>query len=1112
MQVGVLGSVEVWDGDDRVVSLTPQVRRLLGMLAATPGQTVSTDRISEYVVGGSVDGSTVRTAVSRLRKVLGGRVATEQGGYRLILRDDDGLDSERFEQLVAAARAMRPPDRRDALSGALGLWRGDAFAGLAEEPWAQAVVAHLDELRAVATEDLAETLIEVGRYQEAVSLLEPRFDAFRYRERPIGLLMRALAADGRVTEALRTFQRFRTQLRDDIGIEPTSELRDLEASMLGGLDPERDVEIKSPRDLPTGTVTFLFTDVEGSTGRWQHDEAAMAVSLAAHDQVIRDAVESCDGRVFKHTGDGICAVFTSARKAAAAAVHGQRLLTLPVRMGIHTGEAELRDGDYYGPTLNRTARVMDAGHGGQILLSAATAELVAELEMTDLGEHRLKGIAAAVRLFQLGAGDFPALRTPLERVGNIPTELNEFVGREREIADLVAELASHRVVTLLGVGGAGKTRLALEAAAAAAPIFPDGCWYVELAAVAIAGAVELAFAAGLGLRAASEGEVISGVVSVLKHKRLLIVVDNCEHVLTAAGEAIETIVQACPTVAILATSREPLMVTGERLVPVPSLPLADAERLFIERARAEAPHLVIDAVQAAAITELCERLDRLPLAIELAASRVRALSPVELAAALDERFRLLVGGRRTRIERHQTMRGTLDWSYELCGAIERNVFDRLSVFPAGFDLAAARVVAGDGPVSDLDVTDVVPRLVDRSLIQRTTGPDGTSRYHLLETMRAYGREHLQHDGTGDDVRQRHARHIASTINALSLATIGPNEAVPRQRIKQLLPDCLVACTWFVDHHDWDGAFNVANFGVTDCLREQVELWILIADAIAVAGDEPECLDELTLAIEAERLSVSELNRRLWAQIDSGWRAPAQRFSEAPQIGVQGDAATGMRPEELLASLQLLHDAPVATRCYAEYAVMCNLTAVRPDLATAHLPSFETLIEESESRTGLAMTAEVRGHLAWSANDWALAAQCFNEALAVNPEATKHLFETAVSWYRLVALTLSGAKINATDLTAPWRWLRDADLSTLRSWSASATAVILEQLSHPQLAGRFRRWVTQTDPGGVAEMMEKRLAGIGFLLDREATDPVDLDELVDELFEFASHIEPTQPAT
>ena len=337
------------------------------------------------------------------------------------------------------------------------------------------------------------------------------------------------------------------------------------------------------------------------------------------------------------------------------------------------------------------------------------------------------------------------------------------------------------------------------------------------------------------------------------------------------------------------------MVTGERLVPVPSLPLADAERLFIERARAEAPHLVIDAVQSAAITELCERLDRLPLAIELAASRVRALSPVELAAALDERFRLLVGGRRNRVERHQTMRGTLDWSYELCSEIERAVFDRLSVFPAGFDLVAARVVAGGAPVSDLDVVDVVPQLVDRSLVQRTTGPDGTSRYHLLETMRAYGREHLQHEGTADEVRERHSRHIASTINALSLATIGPSEAVARQRIAQLLPDCLVACTWFIDHHDWDAAFDVACFGVTDCEREQKELYILIAEAVAAVGDEPEFLGELTLGVEMERLSVSEVNRRAWEMIDAGWQIPAHRFSDAPQTRVEGHASAGKAP-------------------------------------------------------------------------------------------------------------------------------------------------------------------------------------------------------------------------
>jgi predicted ATPase/class 3 adenylate cyclase len=1106
MQVGVLGPIEIWDGDERVTPLTPQASRLLAMLVATPGQRVSSSRIAEHVAGGKLDGSTVRTAVSRLRKVLGRRVVTEPGGYRLVLGHDE-LDSMQFERLIGAASTMRAQDRRDTLRHALDLWRGEAFAEFADEQWAQGAATRFDEMRTLAAEDLAETLIELERFEEAVSLVEPLTAGFCYRERPVGLLMRALAAEGRVTEALRAFQRFRTQLREVIGIEPTSELRNLEGSLLGGLDPERDVQGKTPQDLPTGTVTFLFTDVEGSTEKWQRDEVAMAKSLAAHDQVIREAVESCDGWVFKHTGDGICAVFTSARQATDAAIRAQTLLELPVRMGVHTGEAELRGGDYYGPTLNRAARVMDAGHGGQVLLSSASAELVAEIELTDLGEHRLKGIAPAVRLFQLGGGDFPRLRTPFERTGNIPIEVNEFVGRQGDIAGVLSELTKHRLVTLLGVGGAGKTRLSIEAAGAAAPIFPDGCWYVELATVAVAGAVELAFASGLGLRVASEGDVMSGIVSALRHKRLLIVVDNCEHVLDAAGEAIDRIMRTCATVAILATSRQPLMVTGERLVQVPSLPRADAELLFIERASSEAPDLVIDDVQSAAITELCERLDRLPLAIELAASRVRAFSPVELAADLDQRFRLLVGGRRTRIERHQTMRGTLDWSYELCGPVERVVFDRLSIFPSSFDLVAARAVAGGDPVSERDVVDVVPRLVDGSLVQRTTRSDGTSRYHLLETMRAYGREHLEADGTADDTARRHAVHTASKIGALSLATIGPTEAAARQDIKLLMPDSLAACIYFIDHHEWDGALNAANFGMSDCQREELELFNMIAAAVAASGVEPDVLpDELLLALDMDQLSVEEVNRRAWEMISSGWRPPVHRFSYAPQTAIEGDLESGERAEELIGSLQVLQDSPVATRCHTEYAVMRNLAVARPKLAIEHFPSFETLIKSSGSRTGLAMMAEVRGHLAWSAQDWAAAAGWFDEALAANPTAPKDWFETTVSWYRLVALALSGAEISATDLCAPWQWLREANLSILRWWGASATAVVLERrLANPDLANRFRQSVVQTEPGGVAEMMELRLVGAGFLLDRGPSDPVNLDELVDELVEFASHL-------
>ena len=1103
MRVCILGSVEVWDCGRRIRPLAPQSCRLLAMLAATPGQSVSTGRIAEYVAGGNLDGSTVRTAVSRLRKVLGTSIATEQGGYRLVLANDDELDAARFTQLVNAASTMRPRDRRDALSKALELWRGEALVEYADEPWAQGASTRLNEMRSLATEDLAETSIELGMFAQAASLLERELVRPSYRERPVGLMMRALAADGRVTEALRVFQRFRAQMRDDIGIEPTSELRELEAELLGGLDPERVVGAEKPLDLPTGTVTFLFTDVEGSTERWQRDEEAMSRALADHDQTIRTAVESCNGWIFKHTGDGICAVFTSARQAAAAAVRAQRELQLPVRMGLHSGEAELREGDYYGPTLNRAARIMDAGHGGQILLSAASAELVPEMEMIDLGQHRLKGIATPVRVFQIGRREFPTLRTPRERAGNIPTEINEFVGRGKEISDLVSGLASHRVVTIVGPGGAGKTRLSLETATAAAAMFPDGCWYIELASVAVGGDADLTFASGLGLRAAIEGEVIAGIASTLRNKRLLMVVDNCEHVLAAAGKAIETIVRACPTVAVLATSREPLMLTGERLFPVSSLSVEDAQRLFIERAGSEAPDLVIDDLQSAAITELCERLDRLPLAIELAASRVRALTPVEIAAILDDRFSLLVGGRRTKVEHHTTMRGTLDWSYELCDEGERMIFDRLSVFPAGFDLVAARAVAGDAPLSELHVVDCLPRLVDRSLVQRTTRPDGASRYHLLETMREYGRDHLHRAATDDAAGQRHADHVSRTIAALSLATIGPTEAEARQHITALQPDCRIACTWFIDHSEWGRALDVVHFGISECEREQELLAKMIGEAIVATGVDLRSIDDaLALAVDTAELSVVELNRRSWEMIDGGWRAPAHRFSYPPQVFVEGDTESGMRPDDLLASLQQLHDAPTATRCHAEYAVMRNLAVARPDLAADHLASFQELLSDAQSRTARAMAAEVRGLVAWSAQDWASAADCFDEALAADPMATKQWFDVTVSWYRLAAMALSGDEISGPDLVAPWLWQREANLTTLRWWGASATSAVLEHLANPDLARRFRRSVVQTDPGGVAPMMEMRLAGAGFHLEREPSAHVDLDELVDELLEYA----------
>ncbi len=971
VRLGILGPIEIWDDRNEPVSLTPQLRRLVGLLVSANGSTVPTERIADHVADGRVEGSVIRTAVSRLRKSFGDRIETTANGYRFVAHSGE-IDADRFVELCELARSAAPIDRRLLLTEALGLWRGPTFDDLGSETWALATASRLKEMRAVATEDLGEVLIELGRATEAVGLLESHVVEQPLRERPVALLMRALAASGRITESLRWYQRFRTTLRDEVGIEPTSALRELEAELLGGLDPTRDVLAPAPRLLPVGTVTFMFTDIEGSTERWQHDELAMSAALANHDLTIRSVVELHDGSVFKHTGDGVCAVFTSAPAAVAAAVAAQDQLSLPVRIGVHTGEAELRDGDYFGPTMNRAARVMDAGHGGQILVSSSAASLAVDFELVDLGEHHLKGLATPERLFQVGTKNFPALRVARQRLGNIPVELTTFIGRGDEVSQLAEELGESRLVTLLGVGGTGKTRMAVEVAHATAPMFPDGCWLVELAPVAVEDAVPFAFAASLGIAAPTDRDIVDDLTRRLRQKRALVVVDNCEHVLSAVADVVEKLVAECPCVTVLATSREPLMVSGERLVPVTSLALADAERLFVERAHSEAPDLVIDAEQAAAVSELCTRLDCLPLAIELAASRVRAFTPVELVANLDERFRLLVGGRRSRMERHQTMRGTLDWSYELCSDVEQAVFDRLSVFPAGFDLRSARAVAAVDGVSELDVVDLVPQLVDRSLLQRSTVGDGTTRYRMLETMRAYGREHLQHAGAGDAIRERHARHTLEAVNRLALRSFGPDERAVRQRLFEFLPDVQVALEWFIDRRDWEQAMEVSLTGQGIAERASNEMYARLHAAIQASGEEVDFIDLLSHVDLAQSATEPEpvVNARGWRMVRAARPIPRDRFSLPPQLSLAAASVSLAEAKELVASLVVLDGAPPAVRYLGEWAtVRCLIFSDHVHLVDEPLARFEQLVSTLDSASATGGIAELRGHLAAAEGDW-----------------------------------------------------------------------------------------------------------------------------------------------
>ncbi len=517
-------------------------------------------------------------------------------------------------------------------------------------------------------------------------------------------------------------------------------------------------------------------------------------------------------RIVKSTGDGVHAAFPTAHDAIDAAVDAQRLLAderwaetgpLAVRMGIHTGETQERDGDYYGTAVNRAARLMAVAHGGQILCSRATVEVTgAEYPVRSLGEHRLRDLGAPQEIFQVGEGSFPPLRSVDVVPTNLPTLLTELIGRSEDVERIVGLLEKERLVTLTGVGGVGKTRLALAAAAASASSFPDGVWFVELAPATTGDEVVRAAAVALGAAATDR----AGLAEHLSDRRVLLVLDNCEHVLSHAAALAESILVAGPEAVIVATSREPLGVDGETVRGVRSLAVPDpdaesaevaaaaAVRLFVERASSATDTFELSDANVAAVIAICAQLDGIPLAIELAAARVRAMPPEEIARRLGERFRLLSAGRGAQ-ERHRTLQAAVSWSHDLLGETERQVFRRLAVFPASFDLDAAEAVAGD---PEIDVIDALVRLVDQSLVQY----DATSgRYRLLETLRQYAADRLADAGETDLARDRHTDFYVALAAELSSPGDFPSPATMR-RVDAEMDNLQAVADWLAAHGQW----------------------------------------------------------------------------------------------------------------------------------------------------------------------------------------------------------------------------------------------------------------------------------------------------------------------
>jgi predicted ATPase len=554
-------------------------------------------------------------------------------------------------------------------------------------------------------------------------------------------------------------------------------------------------------------VTFLFTDVEGSTRRWEADADGMRAGLAAHDEVLLQAIEAHGGWLFKHTGDGVCAAFASPRSAVDAAVAAQRALQLPVRMGIATGEAELRGTDYFGAVLNRAARVMGAGHGGQILLAESTAGLLSGVDLIDLGLRRLRDLPTALGLFQVRAAglrtEFPPLRALDVSPGNLRAATTSFIGRESEAGEVQAAVKGRRLVTLTGVGGVGKTRLALEVATHLADEFPDGVWFFELAAVTDPAAVPDAVTAVLGITQQPGKTVTESVASALEGRSRLLVFDNCEHVVDSVADLVEAILAASATVTILATSREGLRVSEEQLWRVPSLDVnagteSAAVNLFVDRAQSVVSDFSLaQPGEAAAVVEICRRLDGIPLAIELAASRMASMTASEVRDRLDQRLRLLVGSRRGP-ERHHTLRHAVAWSYDLLDDVEKALLDRCSVFASGFDLHSACAVAGfpDAP-DDFATLDLLDALVRKSLLVADRS-SGRTRFSMLETIRQFAEEQLVAGGEASEVRAAHSRYFAGREADILALWDSPRQRQAYDWVTAELANLRTAFRWAAD--------------------------------------------------------------------------------------------------------------------------------------------------------------------------------------------------------------------------------------------------------------------------------------------------------------------------
>jgi predicted ATPase/class 3 adenylate cyclase len=837
----------------------------------------------------------------------------------------------------------------------------------------------------------------------------------------------------------------------------------------------------APAALPSGEVTFLFTDIEGSTQRWEAHADAMKAAVARHEQLMKGAIALRGGYVFKSLGDALCAAFHCAPDAIAAAMDAQRVLAeedfssvdgLRVRMGLHSGRAEERDADYFGPTVNRVARLMSIGHGGQVLVSAAVvdalhAALPAEATLIDLGLRRLKDLTQPEHVWQLTTAglprEFPPLNSLDEQANNLPIQLTSLFGREQDVEDVKTLLGRHRLLTISGSGGVGKTRLALQAGADLLDRYPDGVWFADLAPVSDQALVASVVASVIGMTQRADQRVDKAIPNWLKRKRLLLILDNCEHVIGAAASLADGILAAAPGVRVLATSRQALGISGEAVHRMPSLAVPDDVRdlralealrygsiaLFVDRARAVDARFALTDHTAPIVAEICRRLDGIPFAIELAAARVKVLSIPNLAQRLSDRFKILTGGSRTAMPRQKTLGALIEWSYGLLTPKEQTLFNRIGIFAGGFSLDSAGAVCGADGVDDSDELDLISSLTDKSLVVADTSAE-QERYHLLESTRAYALEKLRAAGEYERLARRHGEYFRDQAKEAETRFGVGSSAAWLARVELDQDNFRAALEWALgDGHDVELGGEVVGalerFWSNAGLTAEGRYWIGRAQNGLAESENTNVSARLWRALALlsdgkHRRDPAKRALALYESVHDAHGMASSRILLADSLNQMGHVAESEEAYvRALAAMRECGDEPGVARCLTQLAY-CLCT--RGEVVAGHemfaqaLAAYKVLGDEDA-------TAQVLGNLAESEfNDGHVveALRAVEEALAIHARS-KNSRRLAMNYNNSAVYRIAIGELDVAHGVARegLRWARQAQI-------VLQTAVALQHLA------------------------------------------------------------------